>query len=191
MAFKNFEKIVEMLKSDLNEERFSHSLSVADLAKDLAKKYGESEDNAYLAGLLHDCGKCLPIEKQRDLARQGGAPEEFWQHNKVLHQFAGAVVAWEKYGVSHQDILGAISYHTTGRAGMTKLEKIIFVADLIEPLREEDNTEVFEAAFEDLDRAVLMTLDGCLISLIKRGLEINRLSFEARNYYVNKTKGKD
>ena len=144
---------------DLSRGRLLHSLNVALLAARYASIFCADPDAAVIAGLLHDCAKELPIGRQAEMARQtvdGDLPEK-----ALLHAPAGVAYARERYGITDQLILDAIRYHTTGREEMTDLEKIIYLADKLEPARDyEDLTELREIALIDLDTAVIACLEA-------------------------------
>ena len=109
----------------------------------------------------------------------------------VLHSFIGAEVAKKVYNISDKDILDAIRYHTTGKESMTILEKIIFIADAIEPRRDfEGINNIRDASRKDLDKTMLMLLDSSIIFLISKKAIINPLSFIARNYLIEERNGK-
>ena len=129
------EKIEAKLKKELDEQRFLHTLGVMKTAREMAKRFGEDEDKAELAGLLHDCAKCMTLPQMLKAAK--GAPVDplMCESKALLHALAGCCMARDVYGVEDEDVLQAIRWHTTGRAGMSRLEKIIYLADVIEPGR--------------------------------------------------------
>jgi nicotinate-nucleotide adenylyltransferase len=144
--------IIEYLKENLTEEKFSHSLGTAQCAKELAHKFNLDEEKAYLAGLLHDCakgGECPAEVELTELERN--AP-------KTVHAPAGAHLAREKFNITDPEILSAIRWHTIGNDNMTDFEKIIFIADKIEPnTRSKDFTEKILALLDEengLDKAM-------------------------------------
>jgi len=146
------------LASELTEKRYVHSLNVADTAVEMARRYGADEEKIYLAGLLHDCGKSYKGNAAREFVKKiGYQPDgiELLQPG-LLHGVIGEYLARHEYGVADPEILSAIRWHTTGRAGMSVLEKIIYIADYIEPGRNFEGIEAMrEEAFRDLDRYVL------------------------------------
>lgn len=135
--FEGAEHAYAMLKADLSDGRLVHSMSSARTAKHLADIHGPDPDACELAGLLHDCAKCMPLKTLQQIAcdRRLALSDIEMQSNALLHGPVGAVIAKEKYGIQSPEILGAISAHTTGRAGMTQFDMIIFLADKIEPYR--------------------------------------------------------
>ena len=149
-------------ESLVEEKRFNHIIRVEKAAVALAERYGADVYKARAAALLHDVTKRKTHEEQLNMAREFGiiGVEELEKSPKVAHAFTAAGYAEYVLGVGDTDILNAIRYHTTGRAGMSLLEKIIFLADGIEEGRAFDGVEeIRKAAFEDLDRAMLISLE--------------------------------
>ncbi len=176
--------MLQELKKRLTKKRYIHSLHVANLARELAERFGEDIDKAYLAGILHDCAKNIPYEDSIKLC------EEFKielnaveKKNPVLvHAPLGAEIAKRDFGVLDLDIYNAIKNHTVGRSGMSKLEKIIYVSDVTEKSRSFDGVEkIREALLRDLDKAVLMSLEYSLRFNLKRGSLIHIGTIEAYN----------
>ena len=131
---KSEEEIKIWLKQNLDEERFYHSLGVADCAKELAIRYNLDSQKAYFAGLLHDCAKCYKNEDLKNiLVTKMNCNMEELINPKTYHSPAGAYLAREIFEVEDEEILNAIYCHTVGKVNMTIFEKIIFLADKIEP----------------------------------------------------------
>ena len=130
-------EILEDLKKELNPHRYEHTIGVANTAKKMAEALGENPNTAYLAGILHDCAKCIPDEEKVKLCKDNNIEitDMEMKNQFLLHSKAGAVLARNKYGINDDDVLSAITFHTTGKPNMTLLEKIIFSADYIEPSR--------------------------------------------------------
>lgn len=181
------EDIQEKLRKKLKGSRYLHTLGVEYTSVCLAMKYGENLETAELSGLLHDCAKELPEKKLIQICRDHGEriSKMEYQNPFLLHGKAGACLARDKFGIDDANILNAIRYHTTGRPGMTLVEKIVFVADYIEPNRKKaDNlTELRRMAFENLDETVLRILEQTLDYLIRTGKEIDRHTVITRDYY--------
>jgi len=183
-------KIKERLSSVLTNKRYIHTLSTAREAAKLANIFGEDTSKAYIAGLLHDCAKDfshkLRIEKCKEYNIY--LDEVLKKQPDLIHSFLGGAVAEFEYGINDREILDAVKYHTTGRSNMTKLEKIIYLADLIEPERREFDgmKEIKNAAYSDLDYAMLLSLEGTIRVNRERGRLIHPLSIEAYNYYKSK-----
>lgn len=187
----NIEKIKEKLIEDIGEKRYKHSLRVAQLAQNLAQIYDLDEEKAYMAGLIHDCAKYNEEKYIEKLNIDTSSYKITSLKDPVLHSFLGAEVANKVYNISDKDILDAIKYHTTGKESMTSLEKIIFIADAIEPKRDFEGIDsIRDASRKDLDKTMLMLLDSNIIFLISKKASINPLSFEARNYLIEERNGK-
>lgn len=183
----NFDTIKKEISSLMDEERFLHSVGVMELSSDLAKIYGIDTEKAAFAGLIHDAAKRLPQKTQFDLMQKAYAnlphDEIVFKNVALWHGPAGAVYVKEKYGVD-DEIYDAVFYHTIGRENMSLLEKIIFIADIIEVNRDSEfdwAKDVREVSKKDLDKALLTVLDKSIVSIIKRGLILHPNSILLRN----------
>lgn len=188
-------EMVKKLKPKLNKKRYVHSVGVEYTAATLAFVYGADIQKARIAGLLHDCAKCIPTEEKLKKAKKLGMPISKCEkaNPDLLHGKLGAYYAKEDYGVKDEDILAAITNHTTGRPGMSLLEKIIFVSDYIEPNRKmiRDLTEIRREAYEDIDECIVHILENTLEYLIYKDTIIDDTTRETYNYYVSELKKKD
>ncbi len=155
-------QIRKALKKELDKNRYEHTKGVMYTAGCLAMSYGYSVEKAMLAGLLHDCAKCIPNDEKIALCEQRNIiiTNVEREHPYLLHAKLGANLAEERYGVSDPEILHAIKVHTTGEADMSLLDKIIYIADYIEPNRNKapNLTEVRKLAFHDLDACMAQIL---------------------------------
>ena len=170
----------------VEDKRYRHILRVEQAAIALAERYGADVFKARAAALLHDVTKRKTDEEQLAMALEFGliGAEEFKKSPKVAHAFTGAAYAEHRLFVSDPEILDAIRYHTTGRAGMGLLEKIIFLADGIEDGRTFDGVEKLrEVAFKDLDMAMLISLELTKEKVDKRGAYLHPLTADAIEYY--------
>ncbi len=187
MLSDNLLRMQKKVKKELDDARYMHTLGVMYTAASLAMSCGEDMERAMTAGLLHDCAKCIPNQKKIDLCRMYGIPitDIELMNPHLLHAKLGARIAKEEYKVTDQGILNAIAFHTTGKPEMTKLEKIIFLADYIEPGREKAPhlMQIRKTAFSDLDMAVYMTLKDTLQYLKKDEASLDPQTEEAYNYY--------
>lgn len=183
----NLVKIQKKLKKGLDEDRYRHTLGVMYTSAALAMRYGEDLQKAQLAGLLHDCAKCIPNDKKIRLCEKYNIPITSIEKDApfLLHSKLGAYLAKTKYGVEEEDILQAITWHTTGRPEMTMLEKIVFLADYIEPMRwKASNLPVIRAcAFTDIDQAVYLTLHDTLAYLESGPGKVDNMTKNACLYY--------
>lgn len=187
MSTYNILKMQKKLKKYIDEMRFQHTLGVMYTAASLAMCYGVDIERAQVAGLLHDCAKCIPNDKKLRICRQHNisVSEVEKKSPYLLHARLGAYIAKEKYGIEDQEILNAIEYHTTGKPAMTMLEKIIFIADYIEPMRSKASNleEIRHMAFHDIDRAVYKTLGDTLFYLEQEKSSLDNHTVVAYNYY--------
>ena len=182
----NYTKIQEWLKENLNEKRYIHTLGTANCAKELAKQFGLNQDKAYLAGLLHDCAKCFSNEKLLDIIHQHLEVEECEMLNyKTLHAPVSAYIAETEFNITDKEIISAIRWHTLGKLNMTDFEKIIFIADKIEPNTrdKEYSDKIRELLSQDngLNKALLKCYKETIKSLVKRDLKICLLTIEIYN----------
>lgn len=153
-------RITEYLEKNLNERRLKHTYSVVDESVKLAEHYGENVEKARIAALFHDMFRSTPVSVLNMYIRQLGLPKRIMDNPNLSHGKIAAVIMKRDYGIEDEDILNAVSFHTTGRAGMSKLEKIIFLADAIEPGRNYPTVEETRAlAYIDIDRACISSLE--------------------------------
>jgi predicted HD superfamily hydrolase involved in NAD metabolism len=152
-----YTEIEKKLKKKLSQKRFQHSLRVAETARYLAQLYKIDQDKAYLAGLLHDCARDMSHQELLSYVQGHKLVVGDYEQNApaLLHTIVGADLAGSVYGVNDPEVLGAIRCHTLGGKEMSPLQKIIYVADFIEPGRNDlDVRQVQQAAEQDLDTAV-------------------------------------
>ena len=151
--------------------------------------YEEDFEKAYLAGLLHDCAKCMDNEKRIHICEKHHITiTEAEQRNPfLLHAKVGAFLAGKKYHVEDTDIINAILYHTTGRPEMSILEKIVYIADYMEPARDQaPNLELIrKLSFQNLDEALLIILEDTLNHLKDSEKEIDPMTQKTYDYYKN------
>ncbi len=185
----NFRKDLE---KDLTQHRFEHSLGVEYTSACLAIVYGADVTAARIAGLLHDCAKCLPDDEQIRIMEKAGQPplQEEYDDHSLLHAKCGAVLARDKFGIDDEDILNAIRFHTVGRPNMSLLEKIVYIADFMEPNRKDliIMDGVRHAAFIDIDQTLLWIMEGVLSFVKQKGLIPAPSGLAAYEYYKNQIK---
>lgn len=183
------EEIKELLKDRLNKKRYIHSLNVADVAKKLALKWDGDADKAYFAGLVHDICKNCPLSEQKQMVQKSNmnVTEEELEVTPLWHAISGAWYVEHVLGVSDKDILNAVRYHTCGRANMSLLEKIIFIADLISDDRDyKDVEKVRKMAFSDLDKTIVEGLKYSICDVVNKESKITVYTIQGYNYYLNK-----
>lgn len=186
------EEITKYLERSLSRVRLEHTMGVARLAEALAARWGTDEEATFLAGLVHDCAKEIPPEKALKLLKERGyIPDEIeLKAPALLHAPLGAYLAEEYFGISDPELLNAVRYHTTGRANMTLLEKIVYVADFSESGRRYKEAElVRKLAFEALDDAVLEETGMVIKFTVDRGGLLHPNTIEARNGLLADLKG--
>lgn len=186
--FPEGRRIKRKLRSELKESRYIHTLGVAEESSSLAKRYGEDERKAYIAGLLHDCAKNFDREKTFALCEKYSVEldDVLKKQPDLIHSFLGAAVARYEYGVEDEDILNAIRYHTTGRADMSSLEMIVYLADMIEPNRSfyEGLDKIRKLAYYDLKSAVAEAVSQTItFNEGKKGRVIHPLSLQTFEFY--------
>ena len=175
--------IKEYVETSMSKKRFEHVLGVVETAKMLAERHDANVDDAKLAALVHDVAKEQSLKQTAALLRLVGEENYLKYSDKVWHAPMGAVVAEKVLIIENKDILNAIKYHTTGRPEMSKLEKIIFVADYTEPNRTFENCIAARAFWNDLDRAVYEILKQKLDKVTGLGLGLHPDTVEAYDYY--------
>lgn len=181
------EPYLEIIRERLSAERYHHSVCVSRAAVELAKQYGCDPEKAECAGILHDVMKETGIEEQRAVIAKAGIQlcEVEQKTPKLLHAIAGAAYAEQMLAVSDRDILGAIRYHTTGRPGMSLLEKILYLADFISIERTYDGVEVMRAAAKHgLEPAIFTGLAFSIRDLSVRGGAIHPDTINAYNEMI-------
>ena len=181
------EDIMPQLKKMISEKRMNHTLGVRKTAVDLALFWNGPVLKAAVAALLHDCAKNMPLKESRALAvkKKLETDEGELTSNAMLHGPVGAYLAMDKFGITDPDVINAIRYHTVGRPGMSLLEKIIFVSDVIEPGREDypGLSDIRDAAYADIDKAVYMCLKSTRDYVLSSGKPFYPVSLIAMRYY--------
>ncbi len=174
------------LKEILSQKRYQHSLNVAAECRKLALKYGEDPDKAYFAGLLHDICKEMPGEEQKALVLESGFAvcREELETRSLWHGIAGAYFIKKKFGVEDIDILNAVRFHTVGRAGMSLLEEIVYLGDLVSAERDyKDVDKMRRSVYTSIDGAMLEAFEFSIKSVIKKGGVIPICTVEGYNFY--------
>lgn len=187
MNSKEFAKIQKKLSNKLSESRFQHTLGVAYTAGCLAMKHGEDFNKAITAGLLHDCAKYMNGSEMLKLAEKYKLDITSAEQIKpdLLHAKLGSYFAEKKYKIDDEEILSAIRYHTTGKPDMTMLEKIVYLADYIEPGRDKMPrlNDIRKIAFEDIDACLRMVLEDSVKYLQSSGMEIDDTTIKTYEFY--------
>jgi predicted HD superfamily hydrolase involved in NAD metabolism len=178
---------LEIVRKQLTKRRYEHTVRVTDTALALAVTYGADREKTELAAALHDYAKFRPEEEMKHIIKEDdGIPDELLSYNLELwHAPVGAHLVEEEVGISDPAILGAIRYHTTGRAEMTLLEKVIFLADYIEPGRDFPGVDdVRKLAEHDLNAAIVQALSNTVIFLMGKKQKVHPDTMAAYNSLV-------
>ncbi len=180
-------QILNIVKQNTVKSRFEHTLRVADLAIKLAIHYGVDVDKTWLAAILHDLKKNIPLDENDRLVKKYGLDDKYIGNKNLSHSKLAAVVSRDKLGIDDEDILNAIAFHTTGRANMSMLEKIIFVADTCEEGRTYKEASMLrKQAFEDIDGVCIFILEFLKASVESKGLVLDEDTIKALRYLKEK-----
>ncbi|NLV77353.1 MAG: HD domain-containing protein [Tissierellia bacterium] len=174
----------DKLKKDIGEARYKHSIRVMNTSIELAKRYNYPVEEAALAGFLHDCGKLkgkinlLKIADDFDIIL-----DNVMRNNvELIHGPLGEQIAIKEYHVTNKNVLNAIRYHTTGREDMTLLEKIVYVADIVEPGRRFEGVDkIRQLTDKNINLGLLYALDRTIIFVVQRGKLVHLDTIKARN----------
>ncbi len=181
------EQMIGYLKNNIKEKRLKHCLRVKDTAEKLAKIYNVDKDKAAIAGLMHDLAKEKTSDEVITLCKKEGYNVDpiVGSNLNTLHGAASAIIARDLMGVTDEDTLNAMAYHTIGRKNMSTLEKVIYLADYIEPFRDFDGVEQLRIlAQESLDEAMLKAFDNTIKFVISKGELVHIGTIEARNFIL-------
>lgn len=191
---KTISRYKEYLKANLSKKRYNHSLNVAQSAVDLAKLYGEDEDKALIAGLLHDVAKELPAERQLEYVKQSelSVDEVETKAHALFHAIAGAEIAMRVFGIDDMDIILAIRWHTVAAGDMSRLAAIVYLADLISADRDyKDVKRMRKLAVSGLEKAMYEALKFSVGDSVEKGNTIPVSTIMAYNRFLNETNKKE
>ena len=182
----NRDQALAIVKEQLTEHRFLHTIGVMETAINLAAKYGADTKKAELAAIFHDYAKFRSKEEMREIIIKEGMPSELLEYNSELwHAPVGAFLTEKEAGINDKEVLDAIRYHTSGRPGMVLLEKIIYLADYIEPGRHFPGVcEVRDLAETNLNKALIKAVQNTIMFLMKKGQPVFPASFQTYNDLV-------
>lgn len=175
------------MKEQLDEYRYTHSLGVERMAKELAGIYGEDISRAAFAGRYHDIAKCFDQQTMDEYVRLYGLSASLIGNKSLAHSKVGAAILENEFGVSDEAVLGAVRSHTTGRRGMSVLEEILYVSDAIEDGRGYPGLKALQKlAKEDLDAACLAIMEFTVDEILAKGKKLDKDTIEAREYIIEK-----
>ena len=177
------EKITKYIEENMSDKRKTHTEGVRSTAIELAEKYGADVEKAELCSLFHDMYRGVPEEDMNNYVRELGLGDRYLNNRNLAHGKVAAIAMKRDFGVQDEDMLNAVSYHTTGRAGMSTLEKVIYLADAIEPNRDYPSVdELRRLAKEDLDKACLACLEHTIEYVKQQGAFLDEDTLEATKY---------
>ena len=189
MAKDNITKLRDEMRKVQDPKRFEHTLGVTYTSACLAMCYNENIQDAEIAGLLHDCAKCLSDEKRLDICHKQKitVTDIENRHPHLLHGKVGAYLAKKKYDITDPQILHAIAVHTTGCPDMNLLDKIIYIADYIEPHRDKAPhlEDIRRKSFADIDAGLFMILEDSVQYLSQSPSDMDPMTLETYEYYKN------
>jgi predicted HD superfamily hydrolase involved in NAD metabolism len=186
MGYMDRKRALEIVKQQMHEKRYIHTIGVMETAIELAKQYGVDEKKAEVAAIFHDYAKCRPILEMEEIIKRENLPKDLLHYNKELwHAPVGAYLVEKEVGITDTDILQAITYHTSGHEQMTMLDKVIYVADYIEPGRKFPGVEeARKLAREDINQALLYALKHTIQFLMEKNQTIYPLTFQTYNAVI-------
>ncbi len=189
----NIKEYISIIKERLSDYRFYHSICVAESAKELARRYGADEEKAEVAGILHDIMKESGDSEQLEIIEKAGMTitDLEKKNKKFYHQISGAAYASAVLGINDREIIDAIRYHTTGRADMTLMDEIIYLADFISADRDYDDVDIMREKVEkSKEEGLLYATRYTIKSVIKKGRILHPETVNAYNWLISAYFGK-
>lgn len=186
----NRDQLMAAVKAEMPERRWTHTLGVMETSVLLAERFGCDPVRAELAAILHDLAKYWPTKRMETIIREEGLPSDLLDYDKELwHAPVGAFVAARDYGIDDIEVLDAIRYHTSGREGMTLMDKIVCLADYMEPGRDFPGVhKIREIAEHSVEKALIAGFDSTISYLLQQGKRIYPLTVAARNDLIQQTR---
>ena len=177
--------ILETIEKNYSEHRKKHTFAVCETAQMLARHYGVDEEKAKIAALFHDMFRDMPEQTLNAYVRDFNMDDRYYDNVNLAHGKIAAIIMERDHQIEDRDILNAVCYHTTGRPGMSLLEKIIYIADAIEPGRDYPGVEELRnLAYQNLDEACLLSMNNTIEYIKERGLFLDEDTIRAKNFLV-------
>lgn len=185
------EKICDYLKNNLSSKRYKHVMNVAEEAQKLCDLYGGDKEKCVTASLFHDMVREKSKEELNQLVCKFNLPDKYKGNSNVSHGKVAAELMKRDWGIDDEDIINAVSYHTTGRPCMSQTEKIVFIADAIEKGRDYEGVDYLrKATYENLDKGCLAALSNTIKHLEEKGIDdIDEDTVEAEKWFKENRKG--
>lgn len=180
------QEIDKILRKKLDSKRYDHTVGVMYTAAAMCMHYDIDINKGLYAGLLHDCAKAYKAKKQYDLCKKHHIHLSKSEEDNValVHAKLGSYLSENLYKIKDEEILSAVLYHTTGRPEMTTLEKIIYIADYIEPHRKLPRVEALrKLAFQDLDKCMYLLTEMSIQHLETSNREVEKITIKTYHYY--------
>ena len=172
------------IEENFSENKKRHTFAVCETAKLLAEHFGASKEKTELAALFHDMFKYIKPDELVEYVKRFGLDAKYEKSIDLAHSKIAAEMMKCEYDITDEDVINAVRFHTTGRAGMSLLEKIVFLADVIEPGRDYPGVEELRKfAYEDLDKACLAALENAIEYVTKKGVYIDADTLEAIKWF--------
>jgi predicted HD superfamily hydrolase involved in NAD metabolism len=186
------ERLVEATRSQMPGKRWEHTLGVIETSVRLAERYGADTGKADLAALLHDYCKYWPAEKLRAIVLERSMPSDLLEYDiQLLHAPVAAQIVQEEFGIDDMEVLDAIRYHTSGRPGMTLLDKIVCLADYMEPNRDFPGVDQIRLLAErSLEEALIAGFDSTIQFLLTKRQKIYPMTVHSRNALIHELRPK-
>lgn len=179
-------RITKYNEKNLSEKRLKHTEGVVETAIKLAEINGEDTQKAELAALFHDMFKCVKTDALNVYVRELKLDKKYLDNSNLAHGKVAALIMKKDYDITDEDIINAVSFHTTGRSGMSMLERIIYIADAVEPNRKYPGVEeIRNMAFKDINKACLMSMERTVSYVNENGDYLDQDTLEARDYMVD------
>lgn len=184
------EELRDRVRKRMREKRYIHTLGVEEKVVELAEKYRADIEKCRIAAILHDVAKEMQIDKMKDICQKNFSEElskEDMEINEILHSFAGCIIARDEFGITDEDILNGIKYHTVGKRGLSLLGRIIYIADGIEKNRDYPAVDEIRREVEkDLDKGIILEIDRKVEYLTERKGKIHKNTVEMREWLKKK-----
>ena len=182
------DRIKDYIKKKLDKKRYDHVINVKDMAIKLAEKYNVDKKKAEIAALCHDCAKNMSEKELLNVIKDHNLNLDWisLKNIQITHGLIGSIIMKEEMEIKDRDILNSVKYHTTGRANMSMLEKIIYLSDVIEISRDfKEVHDIRNLAFENIDEALIKSLECTIKYVLDKGELLHTNTVIARNCLIN------